>query len=53
MEEEIIDEANETARCLRPLVVVVVVANLAVTGLLLTTVRVAPPLSTPEIVALR
>lgn len=53
MDEEVIDEAKATARQLRPLVITVVAAKLAVTVLLLTTVQHAPPLSEPEIVALR
>lgn len=53
MEKEVIDEAAAVARQLRPLVVIVVVAKLAVTALLLATVQSAPPLSAPEIAALR
>lgn len=53
MKEEGVDDATDIARRLRPLVVIVIVANLAVTALLLTTVRYAPPLSAPEIASLR
>ncbi|PDT84786.1 hypothetical protein [Sinorhizobium sp. BJ1] len=53
MQYETVDEAKLTARRLRPLVLVVVAAKLAVSTLLLTTVKFPTEAGTPEIVALR
>lgn len=53
MQEKPLREISVTERQLRPLVVVVFSAKLAVTALLLTTVQHAPPAPVPEFVALR
>lgn len=53
MQKKPMREISATERQLRPLVVVVFSAKLAVTALLLTTVQLAPPAPAPEVVALR
>ncbi|APG85244.1 hypothetical protein [Sinorhizobium americanum] len=53
MQHETIDEAKLTAQRLRPLVLVVVAAKLAVSALLLTTVQLPTESNRTEIVALR
>ena len=53
MQYETVDEAKLAAQRLRPLVLVVVAAKLAVSALLLTTVQLPTGANTTEIVALR
>ncbi|WP_164476196.1 hypothetical protein [Sinorhizobium glycinis] len=53
MQYETVDEAKLTAQRLRPLVLVVIAAKLAVSVLLLTTVQLPPDANTPDVVALR
>jgi hypothetical protein len=53
MQYETVDEAKLTAQRLRPLVLVVVAAKLAVSALLITTVQFPTEVNAPEIVALR
>ncbi|MCA1490876.1 hypothetical protein [Sinorhizobium alkalisoli] len=53
MQGQSVREISAAERQLRPLVVIVVAANFAVTALLLTTVQLAPPAPAPGIVALR
>lgn len=53
MQYETVDEARLTVQRLRPLVLVVVAAKLAVSALLLTTVQFPTAVETTEIVALR
>ncbi|MCZ4092003.1 hypothetical protein [Sinorhizobium psoraleae] len=53
MKQELIDESRTTAQRLRPLVIVVVASELAVSALLLTTVQFPSPTPPPEIAALR
>jgi hypothetical protein len=53
MQYETVDETKLAAQRLRPLVLVVVAAKLAVSALLLTTVQFPTEANTTEIVALR
>ncbi|WEX76492.1 hypothetical protein PYH37_004803 [Sinorhizobium numidicum] len=53
MKHGTVDETKATVERLRPLVVVVVAAKLAISALLLTTVQYSPPVAAPEIAALR
>jgi hypothetical protein len=53
MQNGVGDEGKFTTQQLRPLVLIVIAAKLAVSALLLTTVQFPAPVSTPEIAALR